>query len=80
MGIDVALIENIGIGFSLFNDKAGTSELSRFSSNLSLSYILQVNDENYLIAGFQPGFGRASINYDNLKWDNQYDGIQYDAS
>lgn len=70
----------IGGGISFTSDKAGTSQLSTNQVNLSIAYHVQVSGYNTISAGIQGGFAQRSINFDNLKWDNQYNGNSYDAS
>ena len=64
----------IGVGFNLFNDKAGDANLSQTQGNLSVSSILRLDNNNKLSIGIQAGFGQRGIDYSALRWGNQYDG------
>mgnify|MGYP006085037405 FL=1 len=64
----------IGVGFNLFNDKAGDANLSHTQGNLSISSILRLDNKNKLSVGIQAGFGQRGVDYSALRWGNQYDG------
>ena len=69
----------LGAGISFFSDRAGTTQLSLNQFNLSLAYHVSLNESNMLSAGLQGGLGLRSINLtNNIKWDNQYNGTNYD--
>ena len=71
---------HFGYGFTLFNDKAGSSKLTTNQANLDLSYHVYFSRTSSLSAGVKTGFFQRSINTTDLKWDAQYDGKGYDAS
>ncbi|MDP4266630.1 MAG: PorP/SprF family type IX secretion system membrane protein, partial [Bacteroidota bacterium] len=68
-----------GVGLLFFNDKAGDSEYGTTEVQLSVAYFrsLSKNNSNYISIGVQPGFAQRTINYTNLKFDNQYDGAVF---
>lgn len=70
----------IGYGFTMFNDKAGLSKLTTNQVNLDLAYHLLLSRESSLSAGVKAGFFQRILNTNDLKWDAQYDGKNYDAS
>jgi type IX secretion system PorP/SprF family membrane protein len=70
----------LGIGLSVFSDKAGKSNLSTNQANLNLAYNLKTSRKSSFSAGIQVGFFQRSIQIADLKWDNQFDGNNYDAS
>lgn len=70
----------LGIGLSVFTDKAGKSKLSTTQGNLYLAYNLRVNRSNSFSAGLTGGFTQRSIVTNDLKWDNQFDGNAYDPA
>jgi type IX secretion system PorP/SprF family membrane protein len=72
--------KKLGVGLTFFNDKAGKSQMGVTQGNLSLSYNLQVNGGNNIIAGLQYGVGQRSIKTDDLKWDSQFNGTTHDPS
>lgn len=69
-----------GIGFHLFNDKSGDSQMGTTQGNFSLAYHVQLDEYNTLGAAIQPGFFQRSINFTGLQWGNQFDGMYYDAT
>ncbi|NTW32024.1 MAG: PorP/SprF family type IX secretion system membrane protein [Bacteroidetes bacterium] len=70
----------LGIGLSVLSDKAGESQLGLNQINLSLAYHVQISSFNTLSAGIQGGFGQQSMNFEEVKWGNQYNGTNYDSS
>lgn len=77
---EMRMLKKMGLAVSLFNDRAGSSRLSFFQGNFSLSYTVSLNEFHSLSAGLQAGFGQRSVSYDGLKWDNQFNGSNYDPS
>jgi type IX secretion system PorP/SprF family membrane protein len=69
---------HLGLGLSVYSDKAGTSQLNTTQVNLSLAFHEKISEHHVLSAGIQSGFSQRSINFDDLKWDNQYNGSYYD--
>ena len=67
-----------GLGFLLFTDQAGDTELSTTQANLSLAYHLLINKHNFLTGGFTGGIAQKSINQGNFQWGSQYDGTGFD--
>lgn len=70
----------LGVGLSMFTDKAGKSKLATTQGNLNIAYNLRTSNESNFAVGAQVGFFQRSINVVDLKWDNQYDGSTYDPS
>ncbi|HET6243382.1 MAG: PorP/SprF family type IX secretion system membrane protein [Bacteroidetes bacterium] len=70
----------LGLGVSFYSDKAGESKMGTSMGSLSLSYHIKMNKENTLGAGIQSGMGQKSVNLSGLKWDNQFDGDNYDVN
>lgn len=68
------------LGFHLFNDKAGDSNMGTTQGNFSLAYHVRLNPYNTLGAAIQPGFFQRSIDFGGLQWGNQYDGMYYDPT
>ncbi|MEM9920626.1 MAG: PorP/SprF family type IX secretion system membrane protein [Bacteroidota bacterium] len=68
-------------GGILFNyDQQGDLELSVAQISLSGSYIQQLNDYNFLSAGFQAGIAQRSFDEAKLRVGNQWGGDVYDPS
>ncbi len=76
------LKNDIGAGLSIYNDRDGWSKLNTFQANLTGSYRLKLNTDStlFLAPGIQVGITQQNINYDELSFDNQYNGIYYDEN
>ncbi|MBN8696065.1 MAG: PorP/SprF family type IX secretion system membrane protein [Bacteroidetes bacterium] len=70
----------LGTALSVYSDKAGKSKLGTTLASLSVAYHLKLNDNNFLAAGLQFGYVQKSIDIDGLKWDNQFDGTDYNSN
>lgn len=77
---DVQKKGHLGLGISFFSDKAGTSNLSTTQINVTLAFHEKISAHSILSAGIQGGFAQRSIDFDNLKWDSQYNGFTYDPN
>lgn len=79
---DLAGVKGLGLGAWLYNDKAGTSQLNTFHADLGLGWGVHFGEyrRHNLTAGLQFGFTNASINYNALRFDAQYNGFSYDPS
>jgi type IX secretion system PorP/SprF family membrane protein len=71
---------HFGLGVSLLNDKVGAIKFTTNQINVDLAYHLQLNSKNRLSAGIKTGLFQKFINPSGLRWDNQYNGKDYDAS
>lgn len=69
-----------GIGVSFLRDKAGKSEYGFTQANLSLSQSVAVGKFQEMSIGLSFGYGQVSANLNGLRWDNQYNGINYDPT
>ena len=70
----------LGVGISVISDKAGGTQLGLNQVNLSLAYHVQLSTYNTVAAGIQGGLGQQSIDFDKIKWGNQFNGSIYDSS
>lgn len=70
-------VKRLGLGLSFFNDKAGKAKMGITRGDMSAAYILRANSSNSIAAGLQFGFGQQSIQLNDLKWDNQFNGVVY---
>ncbi len=83
---DMPIIKNdldmktTGIGVSFYSDKAGKTKYGRTEALVSLSQSVSVSRFMDLSVGLGFVYGQVSANYDNLKWDNQYDGTKYNET
>lgn len=75
-------IPNVGTGISLYYDKAGDSKLTTFKADVAFSYTIDLSYDrkHSLVFGLHGGLKNISIDYSALRFDNQYNGTNYDAS
>jgi type IX secretion system PorP/SprF family membrane protein len=82
---DMASIPNIprlSGGGSLYQDLAGDSRLNTFQVNGAAAYELKRSADSLhrFTVGLQLGLTHRHINYDALRYDNQWSGLQYDPN
>ena len=66
-----------GLGLNFFKDDAGVSKTSTMNYGLSLAYHLDISggqNNHFLSIGFQGGMIQRGMNYDNLTWNDQWNG------
>lgn len=71
--------DGIGSAFSLYQDRAGDSRLNTIALNLagSLRIAQSADSAHTFTAGVQFGFVHRKIDYTDLRYDNQWNGVQY---
>lgn len=69
-----------GLGIHILRDKAGKSGYGFTQANLNISQSIAVTKFNELSLGLSFGYGQVGANLSGLRWDNQYNGTEYDAS
>ena len=62
-----------GIGFVVFNDRAGSGLVNTFSVSAIYAYHLRVTQDFFINAGFQVSFNQRSINADRLIFPDMID-------
>lgn len=69
-------------GIYLMQDRAGDSRFNTFQLNTSLAkrFLLQNREGESLAFGAQLGFTRQNIDLNALRFDNQWNGVQYSSS
>ncbi len=72
--------KSTGAGISVFRDKAGKSGYGFTQVNLSISQGVGVTRFQELSVGLSVGYGQVSADLSNLRWDNQYNGVEHDPS
>ena len=71
--------KNFGAGIQVNHDIAGDSHFRTFQFNFTGSYFVKMADTTQKLSiGVLAGITNRNINYDQLYFDNQYNGIQYD--
>ena len=67
-----------GAGLVLYSDKAGTAEFGTQVAQLALGYHKKLGADKHLVSvGIQGGVVQKGINYDDLKFGNQYESVFY---
>lgn len=70
---------HMGIGLNVFTDKAGDGSMGTTFGNLNIAGVLRASGNNLISGGISCGFGQRKLVYNNLTWDNQYDGLQFNS-
>ena len=68
----------MGAGINFYNDRAGISNYTQNIITFPINYALQVGEEDHLSFGLQPAYFQRTINGDNLTWDSQWTGVEFD--
>ncbi|MFT5821858.1 MAG: type IX secretion system PorP/SprF family membrane protein [Crocinitomix sp.] len=68
----------MGAGVNFYNDKSGVSQYTTNIITFPINYALQVGVADHLSFGLQPAFYQRTINGDNLTWDSQWTGVEFD--
>ena len=68
--------QTFGAGLLINQDRAGDSRFGTFQVSVSIAnhFILTADSSVRISVGIQPGFVNRSIDYDELFFDNQFDG------
>jgi type IX secretion system PorP/SprF family membrane protein len=67
-------------GLFAMNDVAGNADWKTLYLMASGAYHLRTTAKDEVSAGFQFAMLQRSLDFGSLKWDSQYDGIQYNPS
>lgn len=70
----------LGIGLEMMNDKAAASNFGTTRAGLAISYMQNLDKwgRHYLSVGLQADMIQRSFSLDNLRFGNQWNGINYD--
>ena len=71
---------HLSAGLGFFNDKAGDAQYTTTNVNLNLAVVVKVAKNGELSLGTQAAYVQNSIDYNNLKWGTQFNGIKYDPT
>ncbi len=69
----------LGVGLAMFSDKAGDGNLSLLQLQASLAYHLQLSQYTMLSVGLSGAYVQRSVNFDNLTFDAQWDGMTFNT-
>jgi type IX secretion system PorP/SprF family membrane protein len=76
------LPQNVAVGIVLMNDRAGDSKLNTFSFLVGGSYTYKpFGTDNHLLRGaVQLGITQIKLDYGDLSFNNQHNGVVYDPN
>ena len=64
----------LGVGFVLFNDRAGAAKISRTNATLNVSGVLKLGKHSIMSVGMNAGADATSARYTDLTFGSQFDG------
>ena len=70
----------LGLGLAFFNDKAGDGNLSLVQIQGDMAYHLQLSQFFMISLGLSGAYVERSVNYDNLTFDAQWDGVTFNSN
>jgi len=74
--IPVGRYDFFGVGASFFGDVAGSGDFSTLQGKLSASYSKRMGGyrktSHYLVAGAEAGVNQRSVNFQQLRWGDEY--------
>lgn len=75
-------ISGLGTGLSIYKDKAGDSKLSTLQVNAAGSWLIPVSADSLHTVSFGAhlGFTHKKIDYSQLQYDNQWNGLAFDPN
>ena len=68
----------LGVGLTVFNDKAGSANLQKTNALLNLSGVIKTGRRSALSVGIAGGVSANNANYNNLTYGSQFDGNNID--
>lgn len=72
----------LNTGISLYTDRAGDSQFGKTEMQFCIAYplILSADSSQRLAFGIMPNMTQQKMNFSKLKFDNQYNGKEYDPT
>jgi type IX secretion system PorP/SprF family membrane protein len=71
---------HFAVAASIFREVAGDAKLGILNPNLGLCYVGSINKVMKFSGGLQGGFMYRTVDVNNLRWDRQFNGYEYDAT
>jgi type IX secretion system PorP/SprF family membrane protein len=68
------------VGINIFDDKAGNAGMGTFQANLVYAYHVYLSENSTLAGGLYGAFGQRQVNFSDLQWGSQYDGMNYNSA
>ena len=74
--------KKIGLGVLFFNDVAGDGKFRTIEFQTNFSYLIKLSSDSThtFRPGINIGINHRQVNWDQFSFDNQYNGVTYDAS
>lgn len=70
----------IGTGVHFMNDMSGDGRYTVSNLGVPITYHLEVNRDNHISLGIQPGFYQRSLSGGNLTWESQWEVTEFNTS
>lgn len=70
----------LAAGLMFTNDQAGASGFTTNQFSVPIAYAIELNKENHLSIGLQPGFYQRTLSLNGLTWDNQWQGLDFNPN
>lgn len=70
----------LGLGMSIFNDRAGAANIQNTMANLSISGILKLGGKSILSTGIYGGVSMNNGDYNKLTYASQFNGTEIDPT
>lgn len=70
----------LGLGFTLYNDRAGAAKISKTNALLHVSGVLKLSKRSVMSAGICGGADATNANYNALTYGSQFDGVVIDPA
>ncbi len=67
-------------GLIFFTDRAGDAKMGTTQGNLMAAYHVILDAKSTLGMGISGGVAQRSVKYDDLRWANQFDGMNYQST
>lgn len=70
---------HLGVGLTAYKDVAGNSQFTTTAVNIQFASLLYLNKNNTGAVGFSAGLGQKNMTPNDLQWDSQFDGVNYNS-
>src|SRR5690606_34891993 len=70
----------MGLGFTIFNDRAGAANLRNTTAMVNVSAIVRLSKKSALSAGLAGGASMHNANFENLTYESQFNGNTLDPA
>jgi len=83
-GTDWRMADNgngfLGAGVNFYNDLSGDTKYMTNEVTIPINYAVMLGKDNHLAFGLQPGFYQRTLINDNVTWDNQWTGTDFNTN